>query len=86
MTAAAPAALERLAAVLGAQFSTTLIQRAGHRPRLVVVDRHTQATTEVYADDHGRLWWPWAELVAITDDPHTAAHKVTAVLRGTTPM
>jgi hypothetical protein len=80
----APAALERLADALGAQFSTTLVQRAGRRPHLTVVDRHTQAATEVYADEHGRYLWPWAEPIAITNDPMTAARAITTVLRPAT--
>ncbi|HEV2451958.1 MAG TPA: hypothetical protein VGS62_08520 [Streptosporangiaceae bacterium] len=78
MTAVAPAALERLATALGAHFSTTLIQGEERRPRLVVVDRRTRAATEVYADDRGWLWWPWAEPAAVTDDPQAAARRVTA--------
>ena len=85
MTAPAPAVLEQLATALGARFSTTLIQGDERRPRLVVVDRHTRAATEVYADDHGWLWWPWAEPAAVTNDPLTAARRVTAILRGTSP-
>jgi hypothetical protein len=80
-----PAALQRLDTALGSQFSTTLVQEGGRWPRLVVVDRQTQAATEVYADERGWFWWPWAEPAAITDDPVTAAHQVTAALRGTTP-
>src|SRR5262249_348025 len=78
-------ALNRLATVLGSQFSTTLVQRAGRPPRLVVVDRHTQAATDVYADQHGWFWWPWAEPTAVTNDLPTAGHRVKAVLSGTTP-
>jgi len=79
----APAALERLAAALGSGFSTILVHRAGRRPHLTVVDRHTQAATEVYADEHGRYLWPWAEPVAITGDPRAAARCITTVLRPT---
>jgi hypothetical protein len=75
------AALERLAIALGPQFITVFVHQAGHRPCLAVVDRETRAAAEVYADDNGRLWWPWAE--RITDDPLAAAHQVTAALRGT---
>jgi hypothetical protein len=79
----APAALERLALALGGEFSTTLVQGGGRRACLTVADRQTAATAEVHADDHGRYWWPWAEPAAFTDDPLTAAYRVTASLRGT---
>lgn len=84
MTAAGagPAALETLAAALGPGFSTILVHQAGRAPRLVVVDRQTQAATDVYAGQDGRFGWPWAEPAALTDDPLTAAHHVTTVLRG----
>jgi hypothetical protein len=82
-TAPAPGlvALDALAEALGHGFSTTLVHRAGRRPRLTVVDRHTQAATEVCADDHGRYFWPWAESAAVTSDPRTAAQAITQVLR-----
>jgi hypothetical protein len=79
--ASAPAALEALAAALGPAFSTTLVHRAGRRPRLTVVGRHTQAATEVCADGHGRYVWPWAAPAAVTSDPCTAAGAITGVLR-----
>jgi len=81
--ASAPAALDRLAAALGSGFSTTLVRRAGRRPRLTVVDRHTRAATEVCADEQGRYLWPWAEPVAVTDDPQAAACRIIGVLRPT---
>jgi hypothetical protein len=82
MTAAGPpAAMEALAEALGPGFSTTLVGRADRRPRLTVVDRHTQAATEVCADDHGRYLWPWAEPAAVTSDPVTAARAITRMLR-----
>jgi hypothetical protein len=77
----APAALEQLAVALGGQFSTILVCQAGWRPCLAVVDRLSRATTEVCADEGGRFWWPWAEPAAVTDDPLTAACRVTAALR-----
>jgi hypothetical protein len=79
--ASTPAALNALAAALGPGFSTTLVHRAGRRPRLTVVDRHTRAATEVCADQHGRYVWPWAEPAAVTSDPRTAAQAITRVLR-----
>ena len=82
---AVPAALEQLAAALGPQFSTTFIRQPGRHPRLAVADKHTHATTEVYTDEHGQMWWPWATPAAITTDPLTAAHQVTAALRPGTP-
>jgi hypothetical protein len=75
------APLEALAAALGPAFSITLVHRADRRPRLTVVDRHTQAATEVSADEHGRYWWPWAEPNAVTSDPHATARAITHVLR-----
>jgi len=68
--ASAPAALEALAQALGPAFSTTLVHRADRPPRLPVVDRHTQAATEVCADEHGRYQWPWAEPVHRRHGPH----------------
>jgi len=79
--ASAPAALDRLAAALGSGFSTTLVRRAGRRPRLTVVDRHTGAATEVCADEQGRYLWPWAEPGAVTSDPQATARQITRVLR-----
>jgi hypothetical protein len=79
--ASAPDALDALAEALGPTFSTTLVRRAGRRPRLTVVDRHTQAATEVCADEHGQYEWPWAEPAAVTTDPRTAARAITRVLR-----
>jgi hypothetical protein len=79
--ASAPAVLEALADALGPGFSTTLVHRADRRPRLTVVDRHTQAATEVCADAQGRYWWPWAAPAAVTSDPFTAARAITGVLR-----
>jgi len=81
-TGSVPAALESLAAALGPGFSTILIDQAGRAPHLVVVDRQTQAATDVYADQDGRFGWPWAEPAAVTDDPLAAAHHLTSTLRG----
>jgi hypothetical protein len=84
--ASGPAALERLAAALDPSgFAVILVTRVGSRPRLAVVDRRTCAGEDIYADDRGWFWWPWAEPVAATGDPLAAAHRVTAALRGTTP-
>jgi hypothetical protein len=81
--ASGPAALERLATALDpGEFAAILVTRAGRRPRLAVVDRRTCAGEDVYADDSGWFWWAWAEPIAATDDPLTAAHLVTAALRG----
>jgi hypothetical protein len=52
-----------------------------HARARLVVDRRSRATTEVCADEGGRFWGPWAEPAAVTDDPLTAACRVTAVLR-----
>jgi hypothetical protein len=55
-----PAALDRLATALGPQFITALLTSPGHRPHLAVIHRHTQATSDIYADEDGWYWWPWA--------------------------
>jgi hypothetical protein len=88
MTAAeagsAPAALERLSFALDpAEFSTTLVHGTGRRPVLTVECRQTRAVEDIYAD--GWFWWSWAERIAPADDPLTAAHLITAVLRATPP-
>jgi hypothetical protein len=77
-----PAALERLATALGPGFSTTLVTGAGCPARLTVTDRRTCAGEDVYADDGGWFWWGHAERIAATEDPLTAAHRVTAALGG----
>jgi hypothetical protein len=48
-----PAALERLAAVLGPGFITTLVTGTGRGPYLSVISRDTQAAEDVYADEGG---------------------------------
>jgi len=78
----APAALERLATALGPGFSTTLVTGAGRPDRLTVIDRRTCAGEDIYADNRGWFWWPWAERIAGTGDPLAAACRVTAALRG----
>jgi hypothetical protein len=80
--ASGPAALENLAAALGPIFATTLVTGTGRPPRLTVINRRTCAGEDIYADDGGWFLWPWAERIAATDDPLTAAHWVTAALRG----
>jgi hypothetical protein len=77
-----PAALDQLATALGRQFSATLIISPGRRARLSVTCRHTSAGGDVYADEGGWYWWPWAGRIAPSDDPQAAARRVTAVLRG----
>jgi hypothetical protein len=81
-----PAALEQLATALGPGFITTLVTGSGRRPRLSVISRDTRAGEDVYADESGSFWWPWAERIAATSDPLAAAHQVTAALRGTAPV
>jgi hypothetical protein len=80
-----PAALEHLATALGPGFITTLLTGSGHQARLSVVSRDGCAAQDVYADDSGWFWWPWAERIAVTSDPLTAAYQVTAALRGSVP-
>jgi hypothetical protein len=81
-----PAALEYLAAALGPGFITTLVTGAGRRPHLSVTCRDTRAGEDVYADDSGWYWWPWAERIAATSDPLAAAHHITAALHGNVPV
>jgi len=81
---AADGALERLAIALGPQFVTAMVTGTGHRPRLSVMCRDTRASGDVFADDRGWFWWPWAERIDATDDPLAAARQVSAALRGTT--
>jgi hypothetical protein len=79
------AALERLAAAISpGEFATTLTTGAGRRPRLTVCSRSGSAAEDVYADGNGWFWWPWAERIAATSDPLTAACRVSAALRGST--
>jgi hypothetical protein len=81
-----PAALEQLATALGPGFITALTAGAGSTPRLSVISRATRAGQEVYADEGGAwFWWPWAERIAATSDPLTAARHITAALCGSTP-
>jgi hypothetical protein len=81
-----PAALEHLATALGPAFVTTLVTGPGHRPRLSVTCRDTRAGEDVYADEAGWFWWPWAQRIGATDDPLAAAYHVTAALRGNVPV
>lgn len=78
----APAALGRLATALGPGFSTALVTGTGRQPCLAVVDQRTYAAEDACADDSGWFWWSWAEPIAATEDPLTAARRVTATLRG----
>ncbi len=80
-----PAALEHLATALGPGFITTLVASTGQQPRLSVVSRDGHAAQDVYAGDSGWYWWPWAERIAATSDPLTAACQITAALRGSIP-
>jgi hypothetical protein len=81
-----PGSLERLAeALTPGEFAAVLVTGTGRRPCLTVVRRATLVTETVYTDDCGWFWWSWAERIAETDDPLTAAYHVTAALRGTGP-
>jgi hypothetical protein len=80
-----PAALEHLATALGQGFITTLVTGAGRRPHLSVISRDTHAGEDVHTEG-GWFWWPWAERIAAIDDPLTAAHQVSAALRGSIPV
>jgi hypothetical protein len=79
----APAALEHLTTALGPSFVTTLVTGTGRKPHLSVISRDTYAAEDVYADEAGCYWWPWAERIAATEDPLAAAYQVSAALRGT---
>jgi len=80
------AALERLAAAISpGEFAITLTTGTGRRPRLTVCSRSGSAAEDVYADGNGWFWWPWAERIAGTADPLTAAYRVSAALRGPAP-
>ncbi len=82
--AGTPTALERLADALdSAEFTTALVTGTGRRPVLTVASRRTRAAEDIYAD--GWFWWSWAERIAPADDPVTAAHLITAMLRATPP-
>jgi hypothetical protein len=81
-----PAALERLAIALGPGFITILVTGPGRPAHLSVTCRDTRAGEEVYADESGWFWWPWAERIAATSDPLAAAHHITAALRRTVPV
>jgi recombinase len=70
-----PAALECLATALGPGFSTTLVTEAGRPARWTVIDRRTCTGVDIYADNRGWFWWPWAERIAGTDDPLAAAPR-----------
>jgi hypothetical protein len=75
------AALERLAAALDpGEFATTLVTGTARRPYLTVTSRRAGTEQTVYAD-RSWYWWEWAEPIAATVDPLTAASKVTTALR-----
>jgi hypothetical protein len=75
------AALERLDTALDSrEFATTLVYGAGRRPCLTVASRRTPAAEELYADG-SRYWCAWGQPIGMIEDPLTAAHQVTALLR-----
>ena len=77
------AALVRLAAALDPRdFAVTLTISPGRRPRLAVTSRHAAIGDDITAD-HRAYYWSWAECIAPTSDPATAAQKITSVLRAT---
>jgi hypothetical protein len=74
------AALESLATALNPrEFAAILVIRAGCRPCLTVATRRTSAAENICAD-RSAFWWPWAEPIATTSDPLTAAVRITDVL------
>lgn len=78
---AATAALEHLAAALGAgEFATTLTTSPGRPPRLAVDSRHACISGEIRAG-HTAFYWSWGERIAPLTDPPAAARKISNVLR-----
>jgi hypothetical protein len=72
--------LESLATALNpGEFAAILVIRAGCRPCLTVANRRTSAAENIYAD-RSVFWWPWAEPIAASTDPLTAADRITDVL------
>lgn len=84
MTAPLPAttaALERLAAALDpGEFALTLTTSPGRPPRLTVDSRHAPISDDIHAD-HRAYYWSWREWIAPITDPHTAARKISSILR-----
>jgi hypothetical protein len=77
------AALERLDTALDSrEFATTLVTGDGRRACLTVASRTTPAAENLYADG-ARYWWAWGQPICTVEDPLTAAHQVTAMLRAT---
>jgi hypothetical protein len=76
------AALEGLAAAFPSQtYATVLTCGTGRQPTLHIVNRDLpRLAGDVYAED-GWFWWHWAERIARTSDPVTAAAMVARVLR-----
>jgi hypothetical protein len=74
-------ALERLAAALDpGEFATALVTGTSGRLYLTVTSRRAGMELTIYAD-RSWYWREWAEPIAATVDPVTAAHKVAAALR-----
>jgi hypothetical protein len=77
------AALVRLDTALDSgEFATTLVYGPGRRPCLTVASRRTPAAEHLFADG-AWFWWAWGQPVCPVEDPLTAAHRVTAMLRAT---
>jgi hypothetical protein len=77
---AAYAALERLADALGRDEFATVLTGTGPRPSLTVTRRGVGVAETVYAEA-GWYWWSWAERIAATSDPLTAARQIATALR-----
>ena len=75
------AALERLAAALPSEtYATMLTCGSARQPKLCVVNRGLPFLVgDIYAHG-GWYWWPWAERIARTADPATAAANVAGTL------
>jgi hypothetical protein len=74
-------ALESLAAALDpAEFVTALVTGTSRRPYLTVTSRPAGTEQTIYTGQSSYCW-EWAEPIATTADPLTAAHKVATALR-----
>jgi hypothetical protein len=72
--------LSQLAGVLSpGEFVTVLTAGPGRPACLTVTTRRAGVTAGIYAE-RGWYWWGWAERIAPTSHPYTAAATITAAL------
>ena len=76
----AGAALEKLAAELGARGLDPLITTAGGRLVLVVSNPRALALSENILADGQWFWWSWEERIVPTEDVPGAADAIARVL------